>query len=58
MLAGTAVFVNAGTQLGRIDSLSGILSLGLIGSFAFLGLFPLLAKKTIEAINAYKTRVD
>jgi hypothetical protein len=41
MLAGTAVFVNAGTQLARIDSLKGILSPGLLGSFVLLGVFPL-----------------
>jgi len=58
MLAGTVVYVNAGTQLARIDSLSGILSPGLIGSFALLGIFPLLAKKTVEAINAYKSHAD
>ncbi|MGH8474687.1 MAG: FAD-dependent oxidoreductase [Methylococcales bacterium] len=52
MLAGTAVYVNAGTQLGRIDSLSGILSPGLLGSFALLGIFPLLGKKTVESIQA------
>ena len=45
MLAGTLVFVNAGTQLARLDSLSGILSPGLLLSFALLGVFPLLAKK-------------
>lgn len=45
MLAGTLVFVNAGTQLARIDSLAGILSPGLLLSFALLGVFPLLAKK-------------
>ncbi|AMV70518.1 bifunctional TVP38/TMEM64 family protein/FAD-dependent oxidoreductase [Desulfuromonas carbonis] len=48
MLAGTAVYVNAGTQLGRIDSLSGILSPGLLLSFVLLGLFPLLAKKGLD----------
>ena len=52
MLAGTIVFVNAGTQLGQIDSLAGILSPGLILSFVILGVFPLLAKKTIEWIKA------
>ena len=54
MLAGTVVFVNAGTQLGRIDSLSGILSPALIGSFALLGIFPLVAKKLVDAIRARK----
>ena len=45
MLAGTIVFVNAGTQLAKIDSLSGILSPEIIFSFILLGVFPLLAKK-------------
>jgi pyruvate/2-oxoglutarate dehydrogenase complex dihydrolipoamide dehydrogenase (E3) component/uncharacterized membrane protein YdjX (TVP38/TMEM64 family) len=48
MLAGTVVYVNAGTQLAKIDSLSGILSPGLLGSFALLGVFPLLARKIVE----------
>ena len=48
MLIGTIVYVNAGTQLGKIDSISGILSPALIGSFVLLGLFPLLAKKGLE----------
>jgi uncharacterized membrane protein YdjX (TVP38/TMEM64 family) len=45
MLAGTAVYVNAGTQLAQLEGLSGILSPGLLGSFVLLGIFPLLAKK-------------
>jgi pyruvate/2-oxoglutarate dehydrogenase complex dihydrolipoamide dehydrogenase (E3) component/uncharacterized membrane protein YdjX (TVP38/TMEM64 family) len=44
MLAGTAVYVNAGTQLAAIRSPGDILSPGLLGSFVLLGLFPLLAK--------------
>jgi dihydrolipoamide dehydrogenase len=51
MLAGTIVFVNAGTQLAKIESLSDILSPALLGSFILLGLFPLMAKKIIEAIK-------
>jgi len=54
MLAGTAVYVNAGTQLAKIDSLAGILSPALLGSFVLLGLFPLLAKKIVTAIGAKK----
>ena len=54
MLAGTLVYVNAGTQLARLDSLAGILSPALIGSFALLGVFPLLAKKLVGAIQARK----
>ena len=54
MLAGTLVFVNAGTQLARIDSLSGILSPGVIGSFVLLGIFPLIAKKIIDLVQQRK----
>ncbi len=54
MLAGTAVFVNAGKELAKIDSLSGILSPGLIGSFVILGLFPLVVKKLITFIKERK----
>lgn len=54
MLAGTIVYVNAGTQLGQLTSLSGILSPSLLGSFALLGIFPLLAKYTINFIAANK----
>ncbi|MES9844101.1 MAG: FAD-dependent oxidoreductase [Candidatus Sedimenticola sp. 6PFRAG5] len=54
MLAGTLVFVNAGTQLGKLESLSGILSPNLIFSFVLLGVFPLIAKKILQAIKARK----
>ncbi|MBT9553665.1 MAG: FAD-dependent oxidoreductase [Hydrogenophaga sp.] len=54
MLAGTAVYVNAGTQLGQLDSLQGILSPGLLGSFVLLGLFPLIARKIVEAVQKRK----
>jgi len=54
MLAGTLVFVNAGTQLAKIDSLGGILSPGLIFSFALLGIFPLIAKKAVDMVKAKK----
>lgn len=47
MLAGAAVYANAGTQLARLDSLSGILSPPLIASFVLLGVFPLIAKKAV-----------
>jgi uncharacterized membrane protein YdjX (TVP38/TMEM64 family) len=48
MLAGTMVYVNAGRELGQLDSLSGIFSPGLIISFALLGLFPITIKKLIR----------
>lgn len=54
MLAGTAVFVNAGTQLGQIESLRGIVSLPLIASFVALGVFPLLARKIMLLVQARK----
>jgi len=54
MLAGTAVYVNAGTQLAQIDSISGILSPGLIFSFALLGIFPWIAKAAVAMIRSRK----
>jgi dihydrolipoamide dehydrogenase len=52
MLAGTVVYVNAGTQIARIGSPGDILSAELIGSFVLLGIFPLLAKKIVDAVRA------
>ncbi|MFK7963341.1 MAG: FAD-dependent oxidoreductase [Burkholderiaceae bacterium] len=54
MLLGTIVYVNVGTQLAQIDSLQGILSPALLGSFVVLGILPLIAKRVIEAIKAKK----
>jgi len=54
MLAGTVVYVNAGKELGRIDSPSGVLSPGLILSFVFLGLFPITTKKLIVLYTSRK----
>lgn len=51
MLAGTAVFVNAGTQLAQVDELSGILSPALLGSFVLLGFFPWIAKTVVTIIQ-------
>ncbi|HZX70389.1 MAG TPA: FAD-dependent oxidoreductase, partial [Rhodanobacter sp.] len=52
MLAATVVFVNAGTQLASLDSLSGILSLRIIGSFVLLGALPLLARWSVKWFEA------
>jgi pyruvate/2-oxoglutarate dehydrogenase complex dihydrolipoamide dehydrogenase (E3) component/uncharacterized membrane protein YdjX (TVP38/TMEM64 family) len=52
MLAGTMVYVNAGTQLARIDSPRGILSWQLFGALVLLGLFPLAAKKLVDTVKA------
>ena len=51
MLAGTLAYVNAGTELAKINSLSGILSPGLVLSFALLGIFPLLAKQFLKFLQ-------
>jgi len=54
MLAGTVVYVNAGTQLARIESLGGIVSPGLLVSLALLGTFPLLANRIVEGVRENK----
>lgn len=56
MLPATVVYVNAGKELGEIESLSGLLSPGLIISFTILGLFPLVAKKTLAWFQARRQR--
>ncbi|MBA58965.1 MAG: pyridine nucleotide-disulfide oxidoreductase, partial [Gammaproteobacteria bacterium] len=52
MLAGTLVYVNAGTQLGSVETVSQIFSTKLLLSFALLGLFPLFAKFFVEKLNS------
>lgn len=57
MLAGTAVYVNAGTQLGQLESLGGLLSPELIGSFILLAAFPWIARwirDRARALEVYK----
>ncbi len=51
MLPGTMVYVNAGKELGEVDTLSGILSPGLIGAFVLLGIFPLAVKKIVKRVR-------
>ena len=51
MLAGTLVYVNAGTQLAEIESTADILSVELLLSFALLGIFPLIAKKIVDIVR-------
>ena len=52
MLPGTIAYVNAGTQLGQVDSLRDVLSPGLLGSFVLLGVLPLVLKKFVDAVKA------
>ena len=54
MLAGTAVYVNAGTQLAAITSPRDVLTPALLGSFVLLGLFPLLAKAVVGVMQRRK----
>ena len=54
MLPGTFVFINAGTQLAKIETAKGILSLNLILSFALLGVFPIIAKRFTAIIKQQK----
>jgi uncharacterized membrane protein YdjX (TVP38/TMEM64 family) len=55
MLPATIVFVNAGKELAKLDSLKGILSPGLLISFALLGLLPIITKKLL---GLYKARLE
>jgi pyruvate/2-oxoglutarate dehydrogenase complex dihydrolipoamide dehydrogenase (E3) component len=52
MLAGTVVYINAGTQLARIRSVGDVFSLELIASFALLAVFPWLARSVLDAFRA------
>ena len=54
MLAGTFVFVNAGTELAQVKNLSDVLSAGLLMSFVLLGVFPLLAKWFVDWVKAQR----
>jgi pyruvate/2-oxoglutarate dehydrogenase complex dihydrolipoamide dehydrogenase (E3) component/uncharacterized membrane protein YdjX (TVP38/TMEM64 family) len=54
MLAGTVIYVNAGTQLAAINSLKGIVSLPIFLSLAALGLFPLITKKILDIFKKNK----
>ncbi|MFH4614319.1 TVP38/TMEM64 family protein [Vibrio diabolicus] len=51
MLPGTAVYLNAGTQLATIESLSGIISPAVLASFALLGLFPIITKWVMNKVK-------
>ena len=52
MLPATLVYVNAGSELGKVQTIDDILSSSLIISFLLLGIFPLLVKKIVKAIQA------
>ena len=52
MFPATVLYVNAGTQLARLESLRGILSWQLIGALVLLGIFPLVAKRVVDFIKS------
>lgn len=54
MLLGTAVYVNAGTQLAQISGLGDVVSVDLIGAFVLLGIFPLIAKAVLAFLKRRK----
>ncbi len=54
MLAGTIVYVNAGTQLSQINALSDIASAEIIFSFVLLALLPFIGRKIIGTIKLRK----
>ena len=54
MLAGTAVYVWAGTQLSEINSLSGIASPSLLSALVLLGVFPWIAKRGLAMFTQRK----
>lgn len=64
MFAGTIFFVFAGTQLAQLSSIGDVLSPVLIGALTALGLFPLIARKTVQwltklrRVNADQTHPD
>jgi pyruvate/2-oxoglutarate dehydrogenase complex dihydrolipoamide dehydrogenase (E3) component/uncharacterized membrane protein YdjX (TVP38/TMEM64 family) len=52
MFPATVLYVNAGTQLARLESLRGIVSWELIGALVLLGIFPLVAKRIVDFIKS------
>jgi uncharacterized membrane protein YdjX (TVP38/TMEM64 family) len=58
MLAGTAVYVNAGTQLASLESPAGILSPVLLGSFALLGVFPVVVKWVMSWVGRRRAQAS
>ena len=54
MLAGTMVYVNAGTRLGQIDSATGIFSVEIISSFVLLAMLPFIGKLILAMLNNRK----
>jgi len=58
MLLGTAVYVNAGSELGQIESLSGLVSLPIVLSFVLLGILPWITKGILGFVRRQKVPVS
>ena len=56
MAPGTMVFINAGTQLAKLESLKGLLSPAIIASFVLLAVFPYIAKYLMQWIKSRRTQ--
>ena len=56
MLAGTFVYVLAGTQLATVNALGDVMKPGVFAAFALLGVFPLIARKAIERLQRSRVR--
>ncbi len=56
MLPGTAVYLNAGTQLAEISSLGEIVSLPVLASFVLLGVFPIVVKWLMDKVQQRATQ--
>jgi uncharacterized membrane protein YdjX (TVP38/TMEM64 family) len=57
MLPATVVYVNAGTQLAKLQSTGDVLSPAVAGSLALLGIFPLLARRLADAVLAWHRKI-
>ena len=54
MLMGTVVYVNAGVEIARISSLSGLVSAPVLASLALLGVFPLIGRAIVNRLKRKK----
>jgi pyruvate/2-oxoglutarate dehydrogenase complex dihydrolipoamide dehydrogenase (E3) component/uncharacterized membrane protein YdjX (TVP38/TMEM64 family) len=58
MLAGTVVYVNAGTQLAQIESPGEIFSAGILLSFLLLAMLPFVGRWTVNLIASRKALAE
>ena len=55
MFVGTAIFVNAGVQIGNLNSIDDILTLKVIMSLTLIGIFPLIIKLIYKKLKNERT---